>query len=328
MRTDVTKAGTNKVGSGGPPTSSTPSEPKTLASSAVGRPAPLPISLARALRPKQWLKNLLVFAAPGAAGVLSQGPVLARSALAFVAFSLVASCLYLVNDVVDAPLDRLHPVKRNRPVAAGTISSRTALVAAAGLLVAGEALGARLGYLFIVVLSAYVVIALAYSLALKRVLVVDIVAVAAGFVLRAVAGGAATGVPNSRWFLLLVSFGAVFVVTGKRYADLHVTRAPVPTDRGAAHYSRSFLRFLALVASAATMGSYVLWVFSAHARAYGLLIPLSAVPFALAISRYTFLVEIKQGGAPEDLFTRDRPLQFAVLIWLAVYGSGIYLASG
>jgi decaprenyl-phosphate phosphoribosyltransferase len=292
------------------------------------RSTALVVSLIRAVRPKQWLKNLLVFAAPGAAGALTQGPILTRSGLAFVAFCLISSCLYLVNDVVDAPFDQLHPVKRNRPIAAGAISTRVACAVACGLFLAGEAIGLQLGWLFAISLNAYLVMALAYSLVLKRVPVVDIAVVAAGFVLRAIAGGAATGVPNSKWFLLLVSFGALFVVTGKRYADLHMLSAAAPTARRACHYSGRFLRLLALAASAATMAAYILWVFSHHARAYGILIPLSAVPFALAIMRYTFLVEIKRGGAPEDLFTRDRPLQLAVLAWLAVYTGGIYLASG
>jgi decaprenyl-phosphate phosphoribosyltransferase len=252
---------------------------------------------------------------------------MARSALAFAAFCFMASCLYLVNDVVDAPLDRLHPVKRNRPVAAGAISARVALVAASGLLAVGEAVGLQLGSAFVITLNVYLLVALAYSFLLKRIPVVDIAAVAAGFVFRAVAGGAAAGVPNSKWFLLLVSFGALFVVTGKRYADLDVLGATASTERRTYHYSGPFLRFLALVAAAATMSAYILWVFSPHARTYGAVTRLSAVPFALALGRYTFLVEIKQGGAPEDLFTRDRPLQLAVLAWLATYASGIYLVA-
>ena len=295
---------------------------------AIIRSGPFAASLVRSFRPKQWLKNLLVFAAPGAAGVLTQRSMWVHSALAFAAFSLISSCLYLVNDVVDAPFDRLHPVKRNRPVAAGAVSARSALIAAVALLVAGEILGAQLAPAFLIVLNTYVLIAIAYSLLLKRALVVDIVAVAAGFVLRAIAGGAATGVPNSKWFLLLVSFGALFVVAGKRYANLDVLQPGLPTSRHPPHYSGAFLRRLALVASGATVAAYILWIFSPHARDYGILIPLSVLPFALAIGRYAFLVRIKRGGAPEDLFTRDRVLRLAVLLWLIVYGCGIYVAAG
>ncbi len=251
-----------------------------------------------------------------------------HSALAFAAFSLVSSCLYLVNDVIDAPFDRLHPAKRNRPVAVGAVSTRNALIAAGILLVAGEILGARVAPSFLFVLNIYLLMAMAYSLLLKRALVVDIVVVAAGFVLRAIAGGAATGVPNSKWFLLLVSFGALFVVTGKRYANLDVLQPGSPTSGRAPRYSAPFLRRLALLASGATVVAYVLWIFSPHAREYGILIPLSVLPFALAIGRYAFLVRIKKGGAPEDLFTRDRVLQLAVLLWLVVYGCGIYVAAG
>jgi decaprenyl-phosphate phosphoribosyltransferase len=288
------------------------------------RPAVLAVSLVRALRPKQWLKNLLVFAAPAAAGLIAQGPVLGRTVAAFVAFCLASSALYLVNDVLDAEHDRVHPVKSRRPIAAGEISAGFALVSAAVFLVLGEAVGGWLGYRFSIVLTLYVALVLAYSLWLKRVLVADIMIVAAGFVLRAVAGGLATGVEDSGWFLLLVSLGALFVVTGKRYADLQVTPDPGARRNATPRYSGTFLLYFALALAVASVAAYVLWVFDSSTHSLGLLTPLSIAPFALAMGRYAFLVAAKKGGTPEDLFIEDRLLLVAVLAWLLLYGSGIY----
>jgi decaprenyl-phosphate phosphoribosyltransferase len=284
----------------------------------------LAVSLVRAMRPKQWLKNLLVFATPVAAGAITHGAVLGRTAAAFVAFCLASSALYMVNDVVDAECDRVHPTKCRRPIAAGKISNRLALAGAGLLFVLGEAVGVWLGYRFLALLSLYVVLVLAYSLRLKRVPVVDISIVAAGFVLRAVAGGLATGIADSEWFLLLVSLGALFVVAGKRYADLQVA-SDTGARRGATpRYSRAFLLYFALSLAVASVAAYVLWVFYSHRDPLGLLTPLSIAPFTLAMGRYAFLVAARKGGAPEDLFVKDRLLLFAVLAWLLLYGSGIY----
>ena len=294
------------------------------AADARARWAALAVSMVRAMRPKQWLKNLLVFAAPAAAGIIAQGPVLGRTAAAFVAFCLASSAVYLVNDVVDADHDRVHPAKCCRPIAAGEISTRLALVSAGVLLVLGEAAGAWLGYRFSVVLTLYVALVLAYTLWLKRVLVADIGIVAAGFVLRAIAGGVATGVEDSEWFLLLVSLGALFVVTGKRYADVQVTPDAGARRNATPQYGGPFLLYFALVLAAASVAAYVLWVFDSSGHSPGLWTPLSIAPFAVAMGRYAYLVAAKKGGIPEDLFTRDRLLVVAVLAWLLLYGGGIY----
>jgi decaprenyl-phosphate phosphoribosyltransferase len=301
---------------------------RSAAGEGVGGSA-LAASLLRAMRPKQWLKNLLVFAAPAAAGLIAQGPILGRTAAAFVAFCLASSGVYLVNDVVDAESDRLHPTKCRRPIAAGEISTRLALAGGGVLLALGEAAGAWLGYRFSVVLTLYIALVLAYSLWLKRVLVASIVIVAAGFVLRAIAGGLATGVEDSEWFLLLVSLGALFVVIGKRYADVQVTpdagarRNATPKYGGRQYGGRSLL-YSAVALAVASVAAYVLWVFDSSGHPLGLWTPLSIAPFALAMGRYAFLVVAKRGGAPEDLFIKDRLLIAAVLVWLLLYGSDIY----
>lgn len=280
--------------------------------------------LVRTMRPKQWLKNLLVFAAPAAGGVIAHGSVLDRAAAAFVAFCLASSALYVVNDIVDVDCDRLHPVKCRRPLAAGRLSTRLALVVASILLVSAEVVGAWLGYRFLAAMTLYVALVLAYSLRLKRVILADILIVAAGFVIRALAGGLAVGIADSEWFLLLVSIGALFVVTGKRYADLQVTPDSGALRSATPRYRGPFLLYTALALAVAAVGAYALWVFLSSAHAVGLLMPLSIAPFALAMARYAVLVAAKRGGAPEDLFIKDALLGLAVLAWLGLYGAGIY----
>src|SRR5918992_5892792 len=171
------------------------------------------------MRPKQWLKNLLLLAAPGAAGVLLEPDVAWRVGLAFAAFCLAASGGYLVNDVRDAPADRRHPRKRYRPVADGRVSERVALLVGAGLIALGLAVGAVAGWELLAALAVYCALVHAYTMWLRHLPVLDLATVAAFFVIRAVAGGLAAGVPLSRWFLIVASFGAVFIVSAKRAGE-------------------------------------------------------------------------------------------------------------
>lgn len=286
-------------------------------------------ALIQAMRPRQWLKNLLVLAAPGAGGVIARAPVLQRSSVALGAFCLASSSMYLVNDVIDAPADRLHPTRRRRPVAEGRLSPGVALGAAIGLLGIATAAGWWLGPRFLLVLGAFAVLALSYSLVLKRIAVIDIAAVASGFLLRAIAGGVATGIPSSRWFLLLTSFGSLFVVAGKRYQEAGSRPAAGsggPPARLPA-YTRPYLRYVWTMASTLTIAAYCLWVLSFHPHTVRVLVALSSVPFVLAVLRYGLLLDAGLGGTPEDVFLGDRALQSLAVAWLAVYGGGVYLAA-
>jgi decaprenyl-phosphate phosphoribosyltransferase len=204
----------------------------------------LPGGLLRTARPKQWVKNVLVLAAPGAAGVLTEGPILAKTLGALACWCLVASGTYFLNDTMDVTADRLHSRKRMRPIAAGVVSLGLAKTMAGSLLVTGTLLPLAWGAPGLsLVLAIYVAIQLAYSLWLKNEPVIDLAAVASGFVLRAISGGVATDVPLSRWFLIVASFGSLFMVAGKRHAE-HVD---LEDDRGAHRatldaYSLNFLR--------------------------------------------------------------------------------------
>lgn len=270
--------------------------------------------LLEATRPRQWVKNLLVLAAPLAAGVLGVGAVVVRSAGLVLALTLVAAAAYLVNDVADAGADRLHPVKRCRPVASGRLPRRRALLCAALLAPAGAVLGLIAGGpRAVLLLAGYAALTAAYSLRLKRLPYLELAVVAAGFVLRALAGGLAGRVPLSPWFLGVVSFAALLVVTGKRRSELFVV-----VSAGGHHRTvlrRYPPRVLAALSHTLAAGLLLLWVGwlvtgpGEHTPA-GPFHPwvVSVLPLAAAIARYQRLVGRGLGGAPEDMLLRDRTL--------------------
>jgi decaprenyl-phosphate phosphoribosyltransferase len=277
-------------------------------------------ALLRAMRPKQWLKNVLVGAAPLAAGTLFTGDVLRRVMLAFVVFCMVSASVYLVNDVLDADNDRQHPVKSRRPVASGDLSPTVAVVAAVVLAAGSLGLSLLVTWHLTVVIAVYAASSLAYSLGVKREPVFDLALVAAGFLLRAIAGGVAAGVPLSEWFLLVASFGSLFMVSGKRYAD--VLQAKVSPEDGweVVGYSASYLRFVWGLAATATIIAYALWAFqvgASHGRTG--LAQASVVPFVLAVLRYAVDIDKGAAGAPEDVVLADRWLLVLGVAWLVLF---------
>ncbi len=280
-------------------------------------------------RPRHWVKNVLLFAAPGAAGVLGQAGPLARAALAFVAFCAVSSGTYFANDALDAEADRAHPVKRDRPVAAGLISPAAALAVAAALVAAGTALAAAVSWRLAVVVGVYIVVQAAYNIKLKHLAVWDLSCVASGFVIRAVAGGVAAAVPVSQWFLIVATFGSLLMVTGKRLAEqLELGDDGATHRRTLQQYSAGFLRTVLAISCGGMMLGYGLWAFdlqTAHRHhADPLWFELSIVPMLIAVLRYTFLVEQGHGARPERLAFSDRSLQVLGVVWLALFTTGVY----
>jgi len=285
--------------------------------------------LLREARPRQWVKNLLLLAAPGAAGALTDAPTLGRALAGVAVFCLAASGVYYVNDALDAEADRLHPVKRHRPIAAGVISVRAGLAIGAALLAAAPLLAVVIGpWPFAAAVLLYVAVTAAYSLRAKHIAILDIVTVAAGFVIRAVAGGLVTGVPLTEWFLLVTTFGALFVVTGKRQAEVAVLGGERLRHRATLDsYTPELTQHLLTITSGATIVTYCLWAFAAQDDG-GLLAPwplLSVVPFVVVMFRYALLVYAGRGGEPEDLVLHDRQLQLGAVVWVALLALGIYL---
>jgi decaprenyl-phosphate phosphoribosyltransferase len=274
-------------------------------------------------RPRQWVKNALVIAAAAAAGALGRDDVPARVAIACLAFCLLASGVYAINDVRDAPEDRLHPTKRYRPVAAGELDARVATGVGLSLLLAGLLLCTAVGPLVALIGVAYVALTLSYTLVFRHVLVLDIVAIAGGFVLRAVAGGAAAPVALSRWFLLVVTGAAVFAAAAKRHAELE---RPDARRRVLDAYSSSLLQAILLGSAAVALLAYLVWAFQVPAVDGVPWRALTAVPFAACLLRYGALVRAGAGESPEDVLLSDRPLQLAALTWLVLFALEVHAA--
>lgn len=295
---------------------------------AVGREGSLARGVVRAIRPKQWTKNLLLFAAPGAAGVLLQGEVAVRVTVAAALWCAAASGVYLLNDVIDLEDDRRHPTKRHRPIASGVVPVRVAVVLGAVLLLAST-VGALvlLSPASAVVLGLYATLTVSYSLRLKHIVIVDLASVASGFVLRAIAGGVAAEVEISSWFLIVASFASLFMVTGKRHAE-HASLGEGPSTRAVlTAYTRDYLHFVRMTSAAVTILAYCLWAFDeADADPGALWFELSILPFVLGIFRYGLLLEAGLGEAPEDLVASDRPLQLAGVAWAVLFAAGVYAA--
>jgi decaprenyl-phosphate phosphoribosyltransferase len=286
-------------------------------------------ALLRTARPRQWSKNLLVAAAPAAAGVLGDGAIAARVLLAFVVFCLAASGVYYINDAIDAATDERHPRKRRRPVAAGRVPVPLAVGIGVGLFAAalGLSLVARQP-LFAFIVGLYLALNVAYSVKLKHVPLLDIVIVASGFVIRAMAGGFATGLPLSEWFLIVASFGALFVVTGKRHAEVATLLSHSVSHRPTlSAYTPDYTQHILSVTAGITMVAYSLWAFEIQdASPGGVWLTLSILPFVVGVLRYSMLVFAGQGGEPEDILLRDRGLQAAGALWALLFALGIYLA--
>jgi decaprenyl-phosphate phosphoribosyltransferase len=288
----------------------------------------LPLALLAEARPKQWVKNVLVLAAPGAAGIIRERDVVVNTAITFVCFCLVASGTYFLNDANDVEADRRHPTKRFRPIAAGEIPVGLARVVGVGLLLSGLLLAFLTRWQLGVVIAFYVALSTAYTVWLKHIPVVDVVTIAAFYVIRAIAGGAATDIELSDWFLILTSFGSLFVVAGKRQAEYdEMGEDATDTRVTLGEYSGSYLAYLRSVTSGVLLVAYCLWAFEKAELAHHAVpwFQLSIVWFVLGIFRYALLIEGGRGGAPEELILSDRMLMLFGAIWAVTFAAGIYL---
>jgi 4-hydroxybenzoate polyprenyltransferase len=283
-------------------------------------------ALIRGLRPKQWVKNGIVALALifsiRQAWVPQQPstwlPLLERTVFAFIAFSLVSSAEYLLNDLRDIEADRLHPRKRLRPLAAGTLRPPVAWVAAALLAIGGLALGLILDWRFGVVLLTYAILTVSYSYVLKHLVIVDVLTIAVGFVLRAVGGAVVIGVPISPWLYLCTILGALFLAISKRRHELVLLGDSSGSHRVALDdYTPLLLDQMTSIVTGATIVAYSLYTVTDenlpanHAM-------LVTVPFVLyGVFRYLFLVYARdEGGSPEEVLLRDRPMLIDICLWL------------
>lgn len=264
-----------------------------------------------AMRPRQWTKNLLLFAGIIFAAQLGDASRWAAAVAAFVAYCAASSAAYLVNDVRDAESDRLHPVKRARPIARGELSPRAALVLAGALALAAFVLAGALGPLSLACLAAFVALQAAYSLGLKTFELVDVLAIAGLFVLRASAGAIAVDVRISEWLLLCTFLLALFVALGKRRAELGLDGVHArPALDG---YSVALVDQLLGIVAAATIAAYTGYALAAHDTRW----LVATVPLVVyGLFRYLLLLHRRGlGEEPETLLVEDLPLLVTVAVW-------------
>jgi decaprenyl-phosphate phosphoribosyltransferase len=275
----------------------------------------------RAARVRQWTKNLLVLSAPAAAAISGTRVTAARLPVAFIAFCLLATGTYLLNDVHDADEDRLHPVKRHRPIASGALAPRRALLAAAATILLGLALAAIVNWETFTVAGAYVLLNAAYTIWLRRIAIAELAAISAAFVIRVIAGATAASVATSGAFIAVVAFAALFVASGKRYADF-LDPAARPSRAVLDRYSARFLTLVIALACALALATYSAWAFTQPRSGPTLARELTIIPFTLGLLRYAVIVSRGDGGAPEQIMFDDRPLQILGGMWLLMLATG------
>lgn len=295
----------------------------------AGPPANVIVGVIKAMRPRQWLKNILVAAAPLAAWGIDVhydwSAVLGQVAIAFVVFSLAASSVYLINDARDVEADRQHPTKRFRPIAAGIVPEWLAYTLAVVLAVASLALSWWVNQNLAAVMAVYIVMQLGYCFGLKHQAVIDISILSSAYLLRGIAGGAAASIALSQWFLLVLAFGSLFQAAGKRYAELQLAeRTGAKIRKALENYTSTYLRFVWTLSATATVVCYGLWAFERdHGKAGWLVV--SMVPFTIAILRYAVDVDGGVAGEPEEIALRDRVLQVLFLAWIGTIGVAVAL---
>jgi decaprenyl-phosphate phosphoribosyltransferase len=290
-------------------------------------PGNLITGVVKAMRPRQWVKNSLVLLAPvSAAGRghrYDYGQLGIQVAVAFVVFSLAASAIYLINDVRDVEADREHPTKRFRPIAAGVVPEWLAYALAVVLGAASLALAWWLTPNLAVVTAVYIGVQLAYCFGLKHQAVMDICIVSSGFLLRAIAGGAATNTQLSQWFLLVAAFASLFMAAGKRYAELQLAeRTGAAIRKSLESYTSTYLRFVWTLSATAVVMCYGLWAFERD-HGSGSWFAVTMVPWTLAILRYAVDVDGGLAGEPEEIALRDRVLQLLFVLWIGTLGAAV-----
>ncbi|MFW0797588.1 decaprenyl-phosphate phosphoribosyltransferase [Gordonia sp. CPCC 205515] len=291
----------------------------------LGPPKNLASGLIKAVRPRQWVKNVLVLAAPLAAGNITDADVLWRAAVAFVAFCLAASCIYLINDAKDVESDRNHPTKRFRPIAAGVVPVSLAYGLAVVLGVASLAISFIANWQTAAVIAVYLAIQLGYCFGWKNQPVIDICIVSSGFLLRAIAGGVATEIHLSQWFLLVMAFGSLFMAAGKRYAELQLAeRTGAKIRKALQYYTTTYLRFVWTLSATAVVIFYGLWAFDKTSHDTNVAYAISMVPFTIAILRYAVDIDGGQAGEPEEIALGDRVLQLLAVAWVVCVAVAVY----
>jgi len=282
--------------------------------------------LLHACRPRQWVKNILVLAAPIAGGIAFQPRAIVQMLVAFIAFCVASSGVYLVNDILDVEADRAHATKRRRPMASGELSLRAAWTAAAVLLPGALVISAWLNWQMVIIIAIYEAVQLWYCLGMKHEPVFELTSVASGFLLRAIAGGVATQVNLSNWFLIAAGFGSLFMAAGKRYAEKRLVQETGVAIRPVLDsYTDTYLRFVWTLSAGVLVTTYSLWAFALRQLSANEWSVISIVPFVMALLRYAVDVDSGAAGEPEEIVLHDRLLLLLGGIWAACLMGSVYL---
>jgi 4-hydroxybenzoate polyprenyltransferase len=278
------------------------------------------LEILKSLRPQQWIKNFFLFAALLFSRNLLNRPLLLKTVEAFVAFCLISSAHYIFNDLRDLAEDRLHPIKSRRPLASGRLGKGPAVAALAIIGAAGIGLAASINRPFLLITLGYLVLQTAYSMWLKHVVILDIFVIAAGFLMRVVAGGLAIAVEISSWLLVCTILLSLFLAMGKRRYELVLLDKDAASHRPILReYNTYLLDQMISVVTASTLLAYCLYTISAETVAkFGTRNLIFTVPFVLyGIFRYLYLIHQKAGGGtPESLIIRDKPLLLDIFLWV------------
>ncbi len=287
------------------------------------------IGLIKSMRPRQWAKNIFVFVALFFDRKVTDPESVLRTLGAFVLLCFMSSAVYLMNDLVDIEKDRQHPIKKERPLPAGqlspTVAAITSVILAVGSLAAGFALSFELG----LILLAYLIIQISYTFYFKNVVLIDVMLVTAGFILRIAAGVVVIDVERfSPWLYVFGGFLALFMILGKRRHELVLLGATAGDHRTILdEYNLDLIdRLLGIVTTSAVV-SYSLYTFLSEGLPENHVMMLT-IPFVVyAIFRYMYLIHVRhEGGAPEEIFLRDRPLQVAMFLWAVVVFGALYIS--
>ena len=288
-------------------------------------------AIIEALRPNQWIKNLSLFAAAILTGQLFNPEVFSASFLAFLSFCCLSSSSYLINDLLDIDKDRLHPVKKNRPLARGAISKKTALVISFSLAILGLFLSLTINSALFFIALLFILLQYSYSLFIKKKAILDIIGIALFFILRAYAGELATGYHLPVWIMLAVIFLALFIASGKRRSELY--NVGKNTRKSLETYNKSLLTFYTTIFAVCTLICYAMFTFSAETVQFGGIIHeflldnfpkaldrkwymVTLLPVIFGIMRYGQIIfEMQEGERPERVIATDIPLLFSVSLW-------------
>ena len=291
----------------------------------------LALHLLFSLRPGQWTKNLVIFAGLLFGRRLFDSEAVLAAVAAFVVFCILSGVVYLVNDVADRETDRLHPLKAHRPIASGALPVRVAIVSAVTLGAIALLAAYRIGWPFTMVAAAYLVLQIAYSGPLKHIVIIDVLTIAIGFVLRAVAGAVAVNVEISHWLLVCTILLALFIALAKRRHEIVLLAAGASGHRPIlGEYSAYLLDQMIGVVTASTLIAYVFYTISPETvQKFGTQWLGLTIPFPLyGIFRYLYLVHQREGGgSPADLLLTDRPLLACVALWALAVALIIYRAA-